>query len=292
MMNYPVPQVSAVPAHPDREPSIGHILVELGKLTPDDIVRVLRLQKQLGLRFGEVAQQLGLINAFDVQQVLARQFKYPYLQSGQGPYPLELGAAYRPFTAEVDVLRALRTELMLRWFGKGHKALAIAGVSPRVGNSLLVANLAVLFSQMDRRTLIVDANMRDPRQHKIFGLQNGQGLSDILAGRAGMETVVKDGLFANLSVLQCGTLPPNPEELIGRSAFSVLNDSITRQFDVVLYDTPALSTNSDAIALAARLGGVVLAVQKNKTRLNDVTRIKEQILGAGADIVGSVLLDV
>ena len=108
-----------------RKFSIGHILLDMGKITPVEAERVLRLQKETGLRFGDAALKLGLITEADIQLVLAQQFDYPYLLPGQGNHPPELVVAYQPFGAQVEVFRAVRSQLMLRWFTSGHKALAV-----------------------------------------------------------------------------------------------------------------------------------------------------------------------
>src|SRR5687768_1964640 len=131
-----------------RKFSIGHILLDMGKITPVEAERVLRLQKESGLRFGDAALKLGLITEADTQLVLAQQFDYPYLLPGQGNHPPELVVAYQPFGAQVEVFRAVRSQLMLRWFTSGRKALAIVGYNPNDGVSLFTANLAVVFSQL------------------------------------------------------------------------------------------------------------------------------------------------
>lgn len=273
------------------ESNIGSILLDMGKITPADAERILKFQKEKGLRFGEAAQILGLISDEDIEQVLARQFDYPYLQPGQGSFPPDLVAAYQPFSSEVETLRAIRSQLMLRWFANGRKTLAVASVVPDDGASMFVANLAVVFSQLGEKTLLVDANLRTPRQHKIFNIQTKQGLSDILADRADLNAIAKVESFIDLSVLQAGTLPPNPQELVNRASFIELNEHISHSFDVVLYDVSPFSTGADALAVATKAGGVLLVARKNKTRLADINAASEQLARYGADVVGSVMLD-
>ncbi len=277
------------------------MLLELGKLTPEGVERVLRLQKERGIRFGEAAQLLGLITEAGIQQVLARQhrdavlasqFDYPYLQPGQGKYPAELVAAYQPFSVQVEILRAVRTQLMLRWFATGHKELAVVSINPREGASLFTANLAVVFSQLGERTLLIDANLRRPRQHEIFNLGNKEGLSYVLAGHAAANDVIsKVEPFAHLFVLPAGTPPPNPQELLGRASFGELNESLVSQFDVVLFDTSDFSAGADTLAIAARTGGVLLVARKNNTRMADIKATSEQLGRIDIEVVGSVLVD-
>jgi len=271
--------------------SMGSILLDMGKITPADAERVLRFQKEKGLRFGEAAQVLGLISESDIDQVLARQFDYPYLQPGQGKYPQELVAAYQPFSPQVETLRAIRSQLMLRWFASGQKTLAIASVTPDDGASMFAANLAVVFSQLGEKTLLVDANLRTPTQHTIFNIQSKRGLSDILAERADLEAISKVESFIDLSVLPAGTLPPNPLELVSRTSFTNLNEHLAHSFDIVLYDVSPFSTGADALAVATNAGGVLLVARKHKTRLAHINAASDQLARYGADVVGSVLLD-
>lgn len=271
--------------------SIGALLLQSGKITPENAETVLRMQMELGIRFGEAAQRLGLITDTDIEEVLAQQFDYPYIHKGEATFASELKAAYEPFCPQVEVLRAVRSQLMLRWFARGKKSLTIMGIEEGDGVSLFAANLAIVFSQLGEHTLLVDANMRAPRQHDIFDLKGRQGLSDILAARANMGAIAKIDFFVDLSVLVAGTLPPNPQELLSRSAFSTLNARLEECYDVVLYDAPAYTTSADALAIAARSQGVMLVARKNKTLLHDVNALAEQMLQSGAQVVGSVLVD-
>lgn len=271
--------------------SIGGLLLESGKISPENAERVLRLQKELDIRFGEAAQRMGLIDEADIQQVLARQFDYPYLQPGEGNCSPHLVAVYDPFSPQVETLRAVRSQLMLRWFARGHKSLAIAAVDQGDGASLFAANLAVVFSQLGEHTLLVDANLRNPSQHTIFNTRGRQGLSDILAGRADLDTIEPIASFVDLSLLNAGTLPPNPQELLSRASFPALNARMEARFDVTLYDVAAASRGLDALVLAARTGGVLIVARKNKTHLGDINVLAEQVAQNGAKVVGSVLVD-
>jgi protein-tyrosine kinase len=292
-MNHPAHIVSnpAAATGARADSSIGGLLLESGKITPENAERVLRMQKELGIRFGEAAQRLGLITEADIQQVLARQFDYPYLTPGDGKYSPQLVAAYQPFSPQVERLRAIRSQLMLRWFARDRKALVVVGVDPDDGASMFAANLAVVFSQLGERTLLVDGNLRTPSQHEVFDLKGRQGLSDVLAGRAELDAIAKVEAFVDLSVLAAGTLPPNPQELLSRGSFATLNTQLEASFDVVLYDVAAYSVGSESLAMAARAGGVLLVARKNKTHLEDVHTMTVQMTEAGAQVVGAVLVD-
>jgi len=275
-------------AHDSR---MGALLLDAGKLSPEDLERVLRMQKETGIRFGEAALRLGLVGEDDIQQVLARQFAYPYLQKGQGGLSPKLVAAYEPFSPQVEALRAIRSQLMLRWFARGRRALAIVGVDPDDGAALFAANLAIVFSQLGEQTLLVDANLRAPRQQDAFALKPRQGLSDLLAGRAELDVIVRVPSFADLAVLPAGTLPPNPQELLAREGFRNLNAALESRYDVVLYDLPAFQVGVDAVAVAGRAGGAVLVTRKDHTRIAQIGRAADQLLDAGCEVLGSVVLE-
>lgn len=289
-MKHPVLSISAHEA-PAPESSMGRLLRERGKLTQEDTERVLRLQRESGALFGEAACSLGLITMEDVQQALARQFDFPYLRPGDDKFPEELVAAYQPSSPEVEMLRSVRSQLLLRWFEGGHKALALVCVNPGDGASFFSANLAVVFAQLGKQTLLVDANLRRPQQHRIFRLKGRQGLSDVIAGRAGMEAIAQVDAFSSLFVLPAGTIAPNPQELVSQRAFRTLHDSLADRFDVILIDAPAFSVGADAFDIAARVGGALLIVRKNSTRLDEVQAVNAQLGQHGIDVVGSVLVD-
>lgn len=279
------------PAERKTDSNIGRILLDMGKISAVDAERILLLQKERGLRFGEAAQALGLITEADIEQVLAHQFDYPYLRPGQGGFSPDLVAAYRPFGAQVEMLRGIRSQLMLRWFANGRKALAIASVNPDDGASMFAANLAVVFSQLGEKTLLVDANLRSPQQQDIFNIHAKHGLSDILVDRADLNAVTKIEPFIDLSVLPAGTLPPNPQELLNRSSFARFNQHVEHGYDIVLYEVSAFSTGADALAVATHVGGVLLVARKDRTKLSHINAAADQLGRYGADVVGSVLLE-
>ncbi|MDI1277310.1 MAG: chain length determinant protein tyrosine kinase EpsG [Methylobacter sp.] len=274
-----------------RDSNIGKLLLDLGKIKPEDAERVLRLQKEEGIRFGDAAQRLGLISDADIMQVLSLQFDYPYLQLDQCAFSKDLIAAYQPFSSQVEALRALRSQLILRWFNEKNKALAVISVTPGDGGSHLAANLAVVFSQLGEKTLLIDANLREPVQHKIFNLTESRGLSDILAGRSAPDIATKIESFVDLTVLGAGTTPPNPQELLNRSNFTDFMRQAVAGYDAVIVDTAPAAETSDALAVASRCGGAILVARLNQTRLAKLKNIQDQLTISGVQIVGAVVND-
>ena len=204
--------------------SIGAILIDSGKLTIADAEQILHLQKAENLRFGDAGIKLGLLSEVDIQRALAHQYDYPYLVKDDGAVSESLVAAYNPFGHQVESLRTLRSQLMLRRFTgqPNRKMLAIVSPGRGEGRSYLAANLAVVFSQLGERTLLIDADMRNPCQHELFKLENRRGFSSMLAGRDDVQAVQRVNNFVDLSVLTAGATPPNPQELSGTARLDTL----------------------------------------------------------------------
>lgn len=278
-----------VVSNPRRINKIGKILLELGKISHEDTEKILALQQEEGLLFGDAAMQLGLINDDDVQQVVAMQFNYHYLQAGQGKFSPDLVAAYEPFSEEVESYRALRSQLMLRWFQEGNRCLSLVSPNSGDGVSYLSSNLAVVFSQLGARTLLIDANMRNPRQNEIFNMQGSIGLSDIIVGRTGMNAISEVESIQDLYILSAGTIPPNPQELLGRASFSYLMKIVAESYDVVLIDTPPAIQSADAQTISAHSGGALMVSKLNHTKLADLEEVKNNLVMTGASIVGAVV---
>ena len=269
--------------------TVGRLLLDAGKLKLQDIELIERCQKEQGLRFGEAAVKLRLVAETDILQMLAQQFNYPYLQTGEGGFSDELVAAYHPFSPQVEALRGLRSQLMLRWFSEEHRHLALVGLGQGDGCSYLAANLAIVFSQLGERTVLIDANLRNPRQHQFFNLTQRQGLSDLLAGRAGMEAIGRIPAFVDLSVLPAGTVPPNPQELLGRPAFGALMRDLVKSYDIILLDTPPGTQYADMQNIVAAAGAAVLVMRKHNSRMSEALALQGQLANAKAQIVGAVL---
>ncbi len=272
-----------------KQSPIGGLLVKLGKISQNDVERIVKAQQDKGMRFGDAAIYLGLITEADINHVLSIQFNYPYLQASNGNYSQELVAAYAPFTPQVESLRTLRSQLMKKWFSEGNKALAIVSVNPGEGGTNLTANLAILFSQLGMRTLLLDANLREPRQHELFNLTEKRGLSDILAARNDKSLISNIEAFPNLSVLGAGTLAPNPQELLNRATFASFMNQTMESYDVILVDTSPAVDSADAQAIVARCGGAVIVSRLDHTKMSDLASVKAQISVTGAHIVGAVI---
>jgi receptor protein-tyrosine kinase len=274
---------------------IGTILMDDGKLTPAEVERVLQVAKAKELRFGEAAVRLGLVTESEVRMALAKQYDFPVLtpdrEETEGAPSRELVAAFAPFHPRTEEIRALRTQLLIRWYKRdaGHNALVVASPNPGEGRSYIAANLAVVFSQLGARTLLVDADMRSPRQHKIFGIPGDHGLSALLSGRAEQTATFPIPGLTRLSVLPAGSLPPNPQELLSRLSFTNLVKDMQSLYDVVIIDTPPSQQYADTQAIAFRARNAIVVARKNHTSVGATSRVVRELAGTGARVVGTVI---
>jgi len=232
------------------------------------------------------------ISADDLRRAIADQYDLPYLRPENREMNSELVVASQPFHQCAEQMRALRSQLLIRWANGGIRQRMLAIVSParNEGRSYLAANLAVSFAQLGEPTLLIDADMRRPRQGQIFEVDEGIGLSAALSGRATLRSsVVPLPRFGRLSLLPAGARPPNPLELLSRDSFAILLHELQREYQVVLIDTPAAEPCADAQTIAFRAGGALVLARKDHTNLKATSRLIRVLGDAGASIAGTVL---
>lgn len=274
--------------------SIGDILLARGRIGNEQLQSILLKQQEDGQPFGETALTLGLLNREDIDYALSQQFDYAYLSAEDGNLAPELIAAYKPFSPVGENIRALRTQLMLRWFDVDPRRRALAVVSPAQGEgrSFIAANLAVVFAQQGQRTLLIDADLRSTSTHglgTLFRLPRAAGLSDVLAGRADLGAALPVSGLPELRVLQSGPLPPNPQELLGRRSFGLLLAQAAEQFDVLLIDTPPGELYADAQLITARVGAAIMVLRRNQSLLGQASAMEQRLNEGGVTVVGTVL---
>jgi protein-tyrosine kinase len=271
---------------------IGALLIEAGRLSPEGSERTLKQQQERGAKFGETAVQLGLVSQADVAQALAKQYGYAYLTPGDSRLSPSLVCAFEPNSLMAEQMRALRSQLQARWFQAqpGHKTLALCSSARGEGRSYIAANLAVAFSQLGLKTLLIDADLRHPSQHERFKANNQTGLSSLIAGRSDLVSSIKPipGL-PGLDLLTAGPEAPNPQELLGQSRFTELLDQLAQHYSIILLDTAAAADNSDALTLAHTAKGALLIARQDHTLVSQLKQFQQQLAQTGASLVGSFL---
>jgi len=269
---------------------LGLTLVDQGKIKPSSINKILEYSQKNGLRFGESAVKLGLIKQSALDEALAAHFNFPYLDKKSNKISKELVAAYDPFSQKGEALRTLRSQLILHWLSEGRKTLAVVAPNSSCGSSYVAANLAVIWSQMGEKTLLIDADLRNGRQHQIFNVKNRIGLSGALVSRGAVESIIRPvAPFRGLSLLPAGAPPPNPSELLERRELREILEKVRQDFSVIIIDAPPMDGASGAEFIAAVAADALVVLRKNKTPLSSASNLIKKIRSLDAEVVGSVL---
>ncbi len=198
-----------------------------------------------------------------------------------------------PRSPMAEAYRTLRTNLEFSNLDKSLRTILVTSASAEEGKSTTLANLAVTIAQSGKRVILVDADLRRPTQHQIFGLKNDVGLSDmvrddtLLAAPPLQETNVP-----NLKVLTSGKLPPNPAEILGSKRMSEMLSALLEQADVVLFDAPPVLAVTDAAVLSSKVDGVLLVVSAGKTKREKARQAQMQLEKINARLIGAVLNNV
>jgi chain length determinant protein tyrosine kinase EpsG len=280
-----------VHAATEQDRSIGDIIRETKSLSQEQIQQILDYQRANNLRFGEAAVKLGLVTDSDIVFALSQQFNYPYAPESRRAGHRELVVAAQPFSKQAEAFRAIRSQLMMRIFNprEPKRALAITSTESGDGKTFMVANLGVALAQLGGRTLVVDANLRNPRLHELFDLPNTSGLTGILSGRQEDNVIYQAPDIPSLFVMPVGVIPPNPLELLERPAFRLLMSELLRKFDHIVVDTPAGELGSDAMVIAARSGAALTLARKNKTRVKQLNELVGQLGETTAKLTGVIV---
>jgi protein-tyrosine kinase len=274
-----------------RDRSIGSILTETERLDAVDVPTVLDYQRKKGLRFGEAAVALRLVTEDDVLFALSQQFHYPYAPQSRRDLSGELVAAVQPFGEQAEAFRALRSQLTMRQVFGSASRRALAVVSPERGDgkTFFAANLAITLAQLGGSTLLIDADLRAPRLHKVFSIPGSNGLSGVLNGRQQPNAIHRVPDMNSLFVLPVGVTPPNPLELVERPAFGRLLGELMGKFDNVIVDTPAASRGADAGVIASRCGAALMVARQHQSRMRALHKLVGVINQGPAQLAGLVI---
>jgi protein-tyrosine kinase len=270
---------------------IGDLIRDARNLSAAEVEKVLSYQREHGVRFGEAAVTLGLASPDDVLNALAQQFHYPLANAERRLASPELVTLLQPFSVQAEAIRAVRSQVTMRLSKPDAVRQAMAVISPSSGDgkTYFAANLAVALAQLGGRTLIVDADLRGPRQHEVFKVNNSAGLSSLLSGRSETQVIQSVEGVPGLFVLPCGPIPPNPLELIERPAFGLLVRELTSKFDHVVIDTAAASLGSDACVVAAKCGAALVLTRRNENRIESLQDLVASMAGSSVQLLGAVV---
>ena len=224
-----------------------------------------------------------------------------------------MGNTTQPFSVGIEAFRMLRTSLLWCEQGDSMKTLVVTSASPGEGKTMTAANLSVTFAYDGLRVLLIDCDVRRPRQHTLFQVPRAPGLMELLmpsssasdgvgsltfnpsigrseSGRP-VTDVIRPTNVRGLSLLPCGALPTNASHLLSGVRMRVLLQELAKSFDLVILDTPPVLATADAGILASVADGVLLVVRAGQTDRVAAKRAQQQLVNVGARIVGTVLND-
>jgi len=195
-----------------------------------------------------------------------------------------------PRSADAEAYRTLRTNIDFAVVDQPARTILVTSAVPSEGKTVTASNLAVVMAQAGRRTLLVDADLRNPAVHGIFRLPNDLGLTDLLRGTVGeVALVARATEQSNLAVLTAGALPPNPAELLGSQRMRSVLEGLAREYETVVFDSPPVVPFTDAAVLSAFLDATILVVAVRRGRRGQLRSAREALARANARVVGVVL---
>jgi len=235
-----------------------------------------------------------LVTERDVQSALCRQFGYPSIEVLEERLRPELYMALAPFSRAAEQLNRILGQLLLVNYANG-LAMAISSPDSAEGRSGFAANLAIAYAQAGKKTLLIDADLRKPRQHELFGVLNSFGLSttltesDVDPSNDGMLDYIFPTELFGLHLLSAGPARPNPVALLNSDRFATLIEDARISFDVVIIDTPPTQEYVDALMIASLTGNAVIVTKENHSRLGGVEDLVKSAKQRGIQILGTVL---
>jgi len=194
-----------------------------------------------------------------------------------------------PLSMLTEAYRKLRTSIFLSRPAQPPKTILFTSGTNGEGKTMTVANTAIMLAQMELQILVIDADLRRPSCHKALRVRGGRGLTDFLAGQEELNNVIKPTTISNLFVLNCGSTPPNPTELVGSKRMSETLAALKDRYDFILIDSPPVIPVSDAVILSTMVDGVVLVVRGDETKKHIVKAAVSQLGNGHGKILGVVL---
>ncbi|ETJ38685.1 Tyrosine-protein kinase EpsD [human gut metagenome] len=188
-----------------------------------------------------------------------------------------------------EAYRTIRTGIEFSNLDKDLKIICITSSKKDEGKTTVLSNLGVSFAKIDKKVLLIDADLRNPSISKMFDTSNAQGLMDILLGKRNIQDCVKKTKQENLYILTGGTIPPNPAEVLSSKKMSEFIESIKDEYDYIFIDSPPVGVVSDASIISAYSDGVIFVVGANEVDSNLAKIAKERLDNVKANIVGVIL---
>ena len=191
-----------------------------------------------------------------------------------------------------EAYKSARTNIMFSLSELGCKKIIITSSFPKEGKSTTCANIAITFAQTGAKILILDADIRKPRMHKMFDAPHRIGLSNVLSGISGLDEAIINTKYDNLDLLIAGHIPPNPAEMLSSQAMSDLLDKLSEKYDYIFIDTPPVNLVTDTVVLSKKVSGVFMVVRIGVTDHKELKAAVSKLEFANAKPLGFILNDV
>ncbi|MDQ6420687.1 CpsD/CapB family tyrosine-protein kinase [Paenibacillus sp. LHD-117] len=188
--------------------------------------------------------------------------------------------------------RALRTNIDFSSIDEKLQVIMISSAGPGEGKTTTISNLAIAYAQSERRTLLIDADLRKPTAHHTFSVSNRWGLSSVISQQCSLEEAIQMSNIPNLDIVTSGTIPPNPAEMLGSNRMAATIEQLRELYDVILIDTPPLLAVTDAQIVASKCDGAILVVDQGKVKRDIGKKAIQNLQAVNARILGVVLNNV
>jgi tyrosine-protein kinase Etk/Wzc len=198
----------------------------------------------------------------------------------------------RPKSPISEAYRGLRTQIQYSKTEEPARTILVSSPGPGEGKSTSVTNLAIALAQMGSKTALVDADLRRPVLHGLFGLKRETGLTNYMVGNATLSDIIKPTQVDNLYLITTGILPPNPSEMLGSARMQELVQKLKQEFDHVLLDSPPIIAVTDALVLAPWVDGIILVLRSGKTDRDAALRAFELVQNVNGRMLGTLLNDI
>lgn len=196
---------------------------------------------------------------------------------------------YIPNSPISEQYRTLRTNIQFLSKDKTIRSITVTSSGSGEGKSTVTSNLAVVFSQLGKRVLLVDTDLRRPNQHHIFKVTNSFGISNVLGNQVHIDHVIQETEVKGLSILTSGSIPPNPAELLGSEEMVQLLDYLHEIYDLVIFDTPPILVVTDAQLVANNTDASLLVVESGSTEINRAQQASEILSSTNSRFIGVVI---